>query len=269
MAVGLQDASLDGNEALDLNAPVIIGNPDFSSAGGTIALMISSTAVPNYFQFNCHNNNTSALTSADYVATADNGSDTTHYVDFGINGSIGSSTPFTNANAGYIYSVDNEFDIGALGTSGVVNLYAGGGISTPTQKMTMSALGGVTGVGQTGIIGFLKSANMNITTDNTIPLTLAGASKFVITSILVTNASISLTTAQGGVYSAASKGGNAIVASTQAYSALTTSTSLLSLTLASAGTNQTYAVSNLYLNLTNAQGAAATADIYVFGIPLF
>lgn len=264
---GLSDPTNDGNPVFNL--PLIIGQPDFPSPIQTIGMQINTTT-PNYFQYQISNeSNATNLASSDYVITADNGNDTTHYASFGMNNSGGGQTPWQAANAAYFYSVDNELDIGPLGTTGTMNFYAGGGIATPTQKMTMSALGGVTGVGQTGIIGFLKSANMNITTDNTIPLTLAGATKFAVTSILVTNASTSLTTAAGGVYSAASKGGTAIVAAAQTYSALTTATSLLSLTIAAAGSASTFAVSNLFLNLTSGQGSAATADIYVFGIPLF
>lgn len=268
---GLQDPAVDGNDNLNLNAPIVVGNPDFSSSGGSVGMLISSGAVasPTSFEINIHNNTANSSASADIVATADNGSSSTHYTDFGINSSLGASAPFTAANAAYLYSTDNEFDIGALGTTGVTNLYAGGGLITPTQKMTMTALGGVTGVGQTSIIGYLKSANMNIATDNIIPINVAGAAKYAVTSILVTNASTSLTTAAGGVYPAATKGGTPLVASTQVYTALTGATSLLSLTLAAAATNITYTATNLYLNLTTAQGAPATADVYVFGIPLF
>jgi hypothetical protein len=261
---GLSDQQSGGT---DLIAPTIQGPQGYSDPG-TLAVQLTGQT-NNYWQLSIQNQNSGTSASGDLVIAADNGTSSLHYVDLGMNSSGGGSTPFTTANAAYIYSVDNEFDIGALGTTGVTNLYAGGGIATPTQKLTATALGGVTAIGQTGLLGYLKSANMNITTDNTIPLTLCGAAKYAITSILVTNASTSLTTAAGGVYSAASKGGTAIVASGQAYSALTAATSLLSLTIAAAGTASTFTGANLYLNLTSAQGGAATADVYVFGIPLF
>jgi hypothetical protein len=264
---GLPDSSVDNNPIVF--SPLIIGVPNFPTPQPTLAIQVVGNT-PNYFQYQISNNNSAAnLASSDYVITADNGTDSTHYADFGMNNSGGGTTPWSAANAAYFYSTDNEVDIGALGATGVMNFYAGGGVATPTQKMTMSAAGGVTGVGQTSIIGFLKSANMNVTTDNTIPINVAGAAKYAVTSILVTNASISLTTAAGGVYPAASKGGTPLVAAGQAYSALTTATSLLALTLAAAATNTTYTAANLFLNLTSAQGAGATADIYVFGIPLF
>ena len=81
------------------------------------------------------------------------------------------------------------------------------------------------------LIGKLIGANMNVTTDNTIPIT-AQAGSFIFDRIIVTNPSISLTTAVGGVYTAASKGGTALVANSQVYSALTAAAKFVSLTLA-------------------------------------
>jgi hypothetical protein len=93
------------------------------------------------------------------------------------------------------------------------------------------------------------------------------------TRFLITNASLSLTTAVGGFYPTVSKGGTPIVAATQVYSALTTAAALLSATLAAFGSGNAFSASNLtawsiYFALTTPQGAAATADIYICGIPL-
>ena len=117
------------------------------------------------------------------------------------------------------------------------------------------------------LLGKLIGANMNSTADQQITL-LDNPSKFILRRIVVTNASISLTTAAGGVYTAASKGGTAVVAAAQAYSSLTTSSLFLDLTLSttsSASTTVKSSIPNLYLSLTTAQGAAATADVYVYG----
>lgn len=117
------------------------------------------------------------------------------------------------------------------------------------------------------LLGKLISANMNSTDDQRIVM-FSNPSKFILRRIVVTNASISLTTAAGGVYTAASKGGTAVVASSQAYSSLSASTLFLDLTLSTSGSASTTvksSVPNLYLSLTTAQGAAATADVYVYG----
>lgn len=112
------------------------------------------------------------------------------------------------------------------------------------------------------MLGSLRGANFNSTADQAIPLN-SGGFNYIITTIYVTNASGSLTTAAGGIYDAASKGGNAIVAATQAYSALSASSKLLALTLAALGIVLTAQTINL--SLTTGQGAAMTADIFVFG----
>lgn len=117
------------------------------------------------------------------------------------------------------------------------------------------------------LLGTLVGADMNSTADQMITI-FSNPSKYIVRRIVVTNASISLTTAAGGVYTAASKGGTAVVAAAQAYSSLTTSALFLDLTLSttsSASTTVKSSIPNLYLSLTTAQGAAATADVYVYG----
>lgn len=117
------------------------------------------------------------------------------------------------------------------------------------------------------LLGSLIGADYNSTSDQQIVMYDAPA-KFILRRIVVTNASASLSTAAGGVYTAVSKGGTAVVAAAQVYSTLTTSALFLDLTLNTAGSaNITVksSIPNLYLSLTTAQGGAATADVYVFG----
>lgn len=117
------------------------------------------------------------------------------------------------------------------------------------------------------LLGSLIAGNFNSTSDQQITI-FDNPSKYVIRRIVVTNASASLTTAAGGIYTAVSKGGTAVVASSQAYSTLTGSTLFLDLTLNTSGNaNITVksSIPNLYLSLTTAQGTAATADVYVYG----
>lgn len=113
------------------------------------------------------------------------------------------------------------------------------------------------------LLGELEGANMNVTTDQAIPIK---ASKYIVRQITVDNASINLTTAAGGVYNAVSKpAGGILVAASQAYSALTAAAKFVNLTIATLGTTDVQTAANLYLSLTTAQGAAATADIRVYG----
>ncbi len=113
------------------------------------------------------------------------------------------------------------------------------------------------------LLGSFIGANMNTTSDQAITML---APKYYIDKVIVTNASISLTLAVGGLYTAASKGGSLVLGSAQAYSGLTGSTKVVN--LASLLTADTLTASTLYLSLTTAQGSAASADWYIYGFEL-
>lgn len=115
----------------------------------------------------------------------------------------------------------------------------------------------------TTLCGVLKGANFNTTADQAITIT-PPSTTYTLAQVRFAAPSISMTTAAGGVYTAASKGGLAIVPAATAYTGLTTSTLnaagyTTTVTPVLAGTQNT----TLYFSLTTAQGAAATADIYV------
>ena len=126
------------------------------------------------------------------------------------------------------------------------------------------------------VLASIRGANFNTTGDQ--PLVIPqNITAFMITRIVITNASVSLTTAAGGFYPQTSKVGTPIVSSAQVYSALTTGASLMQATLASFGSGTRFSSANLgllngllvlWLSLTTAQGAAATADVYVIGVDL-
>lgn len=119
------------------------------------------------------------------------------------------------------------------------------------------------------ILGKLTAANFNTTADQEIAISLpTGFTKYRVNAIFAYSPSTSMTTAVGGVYTAASKGGFALVAASQAWSTLTNNTpstagSLLTATL-SDFTHYLNA-SSLFFSLSTPQGSAATADIVVIG----
>lgn len=117
------------------------------------------------------------------------------------------------------------------------------------------------------VLGSLRSANMNSTADQAIPIR-AAITKFTVSTILVTNCTGTLTIAAGGIYPAASKGGTPLVAAAQAYSALTTSAIILPTTLAGTVATTAYTVSSLFLSLTTGAGSAAVCDFFVIGTDL-
>jgi hypothetical protein len=120
-------------------------------------------------------------------------------------------------------------------------------------------------VGQDQVLFRLRGADMNVTTDQVFER-LGVYPSYIITSIRCNNASISLSTAAGGIYSGAAKAGDAVVAAAQAYSALTGPTLGIDLTIAAVGRGVRTGAP--ILSLTTAQGAAATADFYVIGLAL-
>lgn len=126
------------------------------------------------------------------------------------------------------------------------------------------------------IIGSLTSANFNVLTDQAItinPLTpgasgyVSSATHYKIVRIFVDNCSTSLTTAQGGFYTAVSKGGTIIGAITTPYTGCTSAITQADISAVTNMNTSIFTATTLYLSLTQAQGGAATGDVYVVGIP--
>lgn len=118
------------------------------------------------------------------------------------------------------------------------------------------------GLNETRVLGKLIGADFNSTGDQIIYI---NSTRYVVERVMVCAASISLTTAAGGLYAAPTKFGSPLVASTQTYSALTSAAKWMDCTLAATPGTDMYTASALYLSLTTAQGATATADVYVIG----
>jgi hypothetical protein len=111
----------------------------------------------------------------------------------------------------------------------------------------------------------LTDADMNVLTDQAFTREWTFDS-YLITEIRATGASTDLTAADGGIYNAAAKGGDALVAAAQVYTALSSAAKALSLTLASEG--KAIQTATPILALTGTQGGAATCDFVIIGIPL-
>jgi len=123
-------------------------------------------------------------------------------------------------------------------------------------------------------IGKLISADFNSTSDQAIPITYPGIG-YRMFGFFVTNPSVSMTTAAGGFYSAAAKGGTALVAASQVYSALTSNSAntagnmVIPTLAANVATTTLWTLSTMYFSLSTPQGSAATADIYVLASPFY
>ncbi len=118
-----------GNVGIGTSTPIY---PLSISATSSYNTGLSITGnINSFFQGNIQNTNSSIGASSDWVATANNGNDTTHYIDMGINNSGGGISPFTNANETYLYSASDSLNIGALGTSSIIKFYTDGNNITP------------------------------------------------------------------------------------------------------------------------------------------
>jgi hypothetical protein len=119
--------NLNTNMLIDADGNVAIGSTSFDSnspklqvdagSGGNNALTPISAigTTNNYLQLNVQNLSNGNVASSDVVATANNGSASTVYIDMGINSqgySSGSSSILNGANTAYLYATGNDFYIG-------------------------------------------------------------------------------------------------------------------------------------------------------------
>jgi hypothetical protein len=122
------------------------------------------------------------------------------------------------------------------------------------------------------MVGELLTANFNSTADQVIAINYPpGAVGFLVDAIVASNPSISMTTAAGGIYLGSGKTGFQLVPASQSYSGLTNATpnvsgSALVLSASPAAMLNAAAV---YFSLTTPQGVAATADLRIYGRPMF
>ena len=103
--------------------------------------------INNYFQFNIQNLSTGTQSSSDIVATANNGTETTNFMDMGINGSGytyqgGNPIETGRANDCYILASGNDLYIVNNNPSKDM-LFLVGGTDTSKQRMKIKANGNV------------------------------------------------------------------------------------------------------------------------------
>lgn len=131
-------------------------------------------------------------------------------------------------------------------------------VSTPNNPV-------VQGAQALRLIAVAKGVNANALGDTAMQV--INATNWTATTVVLSNASISLTTAAAGIFTAVAAGGTA-VRTNAALNALTAST----VTNAAAATAAAIALNTtaqtIYFNVATAQGAAATLDVYVYGYDL-
>jgi hypothetical protein len=112
------------------------------------------------------------------------------------------------------------------------------------------------------LIASAQSVNLNAVADTIAPILVAGSVS--VQSIIVANASTSLTTAQIAVYTGAGATGTAVKS---AY-AVSGNTAAAKVVVTAATSTDAVTSTPLYVRCTTAQGAAATADVFIYGYDL-
>ena len=102
------------------------GTASYANYSGSVAEFSSTNA--SFIQMNIQNQTNGNDASADYVITADNGTDATNFTDLGINNSGFTSPTWTlnGADDGYVYTSDGNFAVGTGGTGKELALFTGG-----------------------------------------------------------------------------------------------------------------------------------------------
>lgn len=112
----------------------------------SVNAIVGKGSIDNYLQLNIQNNSAGTNASSDVVATANNGSETTNFIDMGINGSGNTSGIMGAANDGYLYNVGQNLLIGT-GTASKSLVFMTGGTSQGTnERMRIDGSGNV-GIG--------------------------------------------------------------------------------------------------------------------------
>ena len=112
------------------------------------------------------------------------------------------------------------------------------------------------------LIASAQSVNLNAVADTVATVLVNGS--VVAVSVLVSNASVSLTTAQLAVYTGPGATGTAVKS---AY-ALSGNSSTAKAIVTAASSTDAITGTPLYIRCTTAQGAAATADVFIYGYDL-
>ena len=145
----------------------------------SVNAIVGKGTINSYLQLNIQNLSNGTGASSDVVATADNGSETTNYVDMGINGSANTSGVMGAANDAYLYNIGQNFLLGT-GTASKSLLFMTGGTSQASNERMR-----IDGSGNVGIGTVSPSYKLHVSAASN-PLYLAGVQTGANTDSLLT-----------------------------------------------------------------------------------
>ena len=141
-----------GSNAFDVTNPEKL----LIDAGNTTSynLMTGKGSIDNYLQINVQNRSAGGSASSDIVATSNNGSETSNYIDMGINSGsyTNTSSPILGgANTAYLYSTGNDLVMGNATANKNFRFFTGG-LANANERMRIDGDGNV-GIGATAFDG--------------------------------------------------------------------------------------------------------------------
>jgi hypothetical protein len=119
--------------------------------------MVVQGSVDSFFQFNIQNLSTGIHASSDVVATSNAGTETSYFVDMGINSSTNTSGIFGKSNDAYLYNSGENFFIGASTPAKSLIFMTGGTDSATNEQMH------ITGAGNVGIGNGAPTQKLDVT----------------------------------------------------------------------------------------------------------
>lgn len=130
----------------------------------SVNAIVGKGSINSYLQLNIKNSSAGNAASSDVVATADNGNETTNYIDMGINSSGNTSNVFGGVNDAYLYNVGQNLLIGTSTAAKSVVFLTGGTTQSTNERMRIDGNGSV-GIGTPtpGQKLHLNGGNMRIT----------------------------------------------------------------------------------------------------------
>jgi hypothetical protein len=143
-------------------------------------LSVFTADVDGYTQIAIQNRNSGTYSSSDFVATADNGSDSDHYIDLGIASSTYNYPGFEGIqpNDGYLFVNSGNLVLFSVGETKKVKILVGDGLpenlvatfDAAGTESTSTTTGALTVVGGIGVAGDIVSHNLMPAADLTYDL---------------------------------------------------------------------------------------------------
>jgi len=240
-----------------------ITNNALPTLGLTNAIADFTGSVDGYTQLNIRNSLAAANASSDLIATADTGSDTTNFIDLGINNSAFSSGSWTVNGAldGYLYTSDGSLSIGIAtnNTAKYLSFFAGGVLAANEQVR----------INQTGVgIGSTQpTVKLDVIGDAKVSGTITASSftgNLTGTATTANNVSSTININTSGIITASSFTGNLTGTATTATTANNVS-STININTSGIITASSF-VGNLTGTATTANNVSSTIDINTSGI---